>query len=279
MFRADAAYTALTTDVINRYSFARDDDYLSEHDFKVSFKIALSASFEALPLLRALPWMSPLMNALPPTWAEMMNPQIRELLENNKLAEMRIKPILDQTESAYDIEQASHRSIFHELRDSSLPPHEKTVDRLKDDGQIIVGAGTETTAATLTHLTFHLLSNKKVLEKLRLELRRVLPTPTSIVSWTKLEQLPYLVCPILFEPAPLAVSRNIVFASHTLTFQSAVVSEGLRMSIGVSTRLPRVATDEVLTYKDWVIPFGVSLFSFMHFISSTDETADTSQRK
>jgi hypothetical protein len=51
------------------------------------------------------------------------------------------------------------------------------------------------------------------------------------------------------------------------------------MSVGVSTRLPRVATDEVLTYKDWVIPFGVNLFSFMHFISSTDETPDTSQRK
>ena len=37
-----------------------------------------------------------------------------------------------------------------------------------------------------------------------------------------------------------------------------VISEGLCISIGVTTRLPRGATDEVLKYKDWVIPFGVS---------------------
>lgn len=33
------------------------------------------------------------------------------------------------------------------------------------------------------------------------------------------------------------------------------------MSIGVTTRLPRVATEETLKYKDWVIPFGVSALS------------------
>lgn len=43
-----------------------------------------------------------------------------------------------------------------------------------------------------------------------------------------------------------------------LMMQSAVISEGLRISIGVTTRLPRIATDEVLKYKEWVIPFGVS---------------------
>lgn len=40
--------------------------------------------------------------------------------------------------------------------------------------------------------------------------------------------------------------------------QSAVIAEGLRLSFGVTTRLPRVATDEVLRYRDWEIPFKVS---------------------
>lgn len=37
-------------------------------------------------------------------------------------------------------------TIFHELLNGSLPEQEKTVARLWQEGQIIVGAGTETTA-------------------------------------------------------------------------------------------------------------------------------------
>ncbi len=38
--------------------------------------------------------------------------------------------------------------------------------------------------------------------------------------------------------------------------QSAVVKEGLRLSYGVTTRLPRVSHSEI-RYKDYVIPAGV----------------------
>jgi len=59
-----------------------------------------------------------------------------------------------------------------------------------------------------------------------------MPSKESEVSVTRLEQLPFL---------------------------SAVIAEGLRISIGVTARLPRIATDELLTYKDWVIPYRVSI--------------------
>jgi hypothetical protein len=42
--------------------------------------------------------------------------------------------------------------------------------------------------------------------------------------------------------------------------QSAVVNEGLRISYGVTTRLPRVAK-EPIKYQDWVIPPNVNLLS------------------
>jgi len=42
--------------------------------------------------------------------------------------------------------------------------------------------------------------------------------------------------------------------------QSAVIAEGLRLAFGITTRLPRIATGEVLRYKDWEIPFGVGGF-------------------
>jgi hypothetical protein len=43
--------------------------------------------------------------------------------------------------------------------------------------------------------------------------------------------------------------------------QSAVIAEALRLSLGVTTRLPRVATEEILRYEGWEIPLRVSEFS------------------
>ena len=39
-----------------------------------------------------------------------------------------------------------------------------------------------------------------------------------------------------------------------------MINEGLRMSIGLTMRLPRIAPDEDLVYKNWVIPRGVGVF-------------------
>lgn len=123
-----------------------------------------------------------------------MNPGVKLMLDWKAGVRARVQPILDRTESAREIKEAPHRSIFHELRDSNLPPEEKTIDRLCDEGQILTGAGTETTAATLSQITFYLLSDKEVLNNLRAELQTVMPTPQYPISVTKLEQLPYLVC-------------------------------------------------------------------------------------
>lgn len=43
-----------------------------------------------------------------------------------------------------------------------------------------------------------------------------------------------------------------------MRIQSAVISEGLRLSYGTTTRLPRIAPNEVLNYNGWDIPAGVS---------------------
>lgn len=89
--------------------------------------------------------------------------------------------------------EKAHKTIFEELRDSDLPPQEKTIERLMDEGFILVGAGGETTAQTLAVLSFHLLNNPPVLGKLRAELDGIMPDPKLSASWQQLEQLPYLV--------------------------------------------------------------------------------------
>ena len=67
-------------------------------------------------------------------------------------------------------------TVFHALLESDLPPEEKSSWRLWQEGQTIIGAGSETTANTLSVIHFHLLDNPDALSKLRAELQEALPT-------------------------------------------------------------------------------------------------------
>lgn len=125
-------------------------------------------------------------------------------------------------------------TIFHDIILSDLPPREKTLDRLWQEGQTFVAAGTETTSWCLTVITFYLLQHPEKLARLRAELLEAKAS-----SSTQLEKLPYL---------------------------SAVIQEGLRLSYGVCTRLPRIAPYNVLELRDgaktWRIPANVSLTQY-----------------
>ena len=84
-------------------------------------------------------------------------------------------------------------------------------------------------------LTFHLFSNRAALSKVRAELSQTLPDASAFPSTKDMEQLPY---------------------------PSAVISEGLRISLGTAHRQTRVSPDEVMVFDDgrkqWHIPAGVS---------------------
>jgi cytochrome P450 len=134
------------------------------------------------------------------------------------------------------LKDVSHKTIFHEIIGSNLPHYEKSASRLWQDGQVTVAAGTLTTAWALSIATFHLISQPAVLRKLKAELARAIPDPESRPSLAALEQLPYL---------------------------TGVVQECLRLSYGVSMRLPRICPDETLIFsdgsKDWAIPPGTPI--------------------
>ncbi len=118
----------------------------------------------------------------------------------------------------------SHPTIFHELMSSKvLPPQEKSIQRLAEEGQVLVQAGTLTASWTLTIATYHLLSQPKTLRRLRDELVAQIPDPNAVVPVTELEKLPFL---------------------------RAVVKEALRHSLGASGRIALVCPDETLVYTD-----------------------------
>jgi hypothetical protein len=78
--------------------------------------------------------MLPLMNSMSEGWIESINTSMKLMLDCKTGVRARIQPILGLPELARDPKEASHRSIFHEPRDSNLPPEEKMIDRLYDEG-------------------------------------------------------------------------------------------------------------------------------------------------
>jgi cytochrome P450 len=125
-------------------------------------------------------------------------------------------------------------TVFRELLSSKLPPSEKEPMRLAADAQVLVSAGSETTARALTFATYSLLTHPRVLALLKAELRDAIPNsdPNDPITLAQVQHLPYL---------------------------SSVVRESLRLSYGVVGRLARVLPDETLTYGRWVIPAGTAV--------------------
>jgi cytochrome P450 len=124
-----------------------------------------------------------------------------------------------------------HRTIFREILDSKLPPHEKSLSRLAEDAAVTVAAGTLTTAWTLSVATYFLLSNPYILKRLKDELYAAFPEG-SHMPLVEIEKLPYL---------------------------GACIQEALRLS-GATNRLTRIAPDETMVVRqgiyEWRIPPG-----------------------
>lgn len=87
---------------------------------------------------------------------------------------------------------ATHPTIFNEILQSKRPASEKSKQRLFDESQVIVSAGVETTATSLSTGMFYLLNDKQRLGKLKEELLQVWKDVESPPSLTQLEALPYL---------------------------------------------------------------------------------------
>lgn len=122
------------------------------------------------------------------------------------------------------------KTIFSEvLTNEKLSAADKSIGRLEQEGISIITAGSNTTAHTLSTITYHLCSNSSMLKRLRQELTDVSPSSDKPMTWAQLEKLPYL---------------------------TAVITEGLRYSYGVPSRVQRISPDVALQYGKWTIPAG-----------------------
>lgn len=136
--------------------------------------------------------------------------------------------------------------MAYDIVKSSLPPSEKTFNRIFEEIATVTGAAFETSASTIRLILFHVYTNISILDRLREEIT-IATAASSSKSWPlplqTLEQLPYL---------------------------TAVLMEGLRLSPALGTRTPRVS-DKDLFYESWRIPAGTPV-GMTVLLMHTDES-------
>ncbi len=68
-----------------------------------------------------------------------------------------------------------------------------TIDEMTSDAFAYLTAGTDTTSFTLVNITWALVNNPQMMQKLKAELRTVIPGREDVVDCARLENLSYLV--------------------------------------------------------------------------------------
>ncbi|KAK7952714.1 uncharacterized protein PG986_008442 [Apiospora aurea] len=234
-------YAALTTDVITRYAFDTSYGCVEDAGWRHEWPRAMVESTKICHVNKQFPWLIPVMRAVPEGVIGLLSPSVLLLIKFQKDLARQIGTLMNETTNTEpgsndkDSSSAERPTIFHELiRSPDLPPAEKTLQRLVDEGQTMIAAGQETTSFLLKTVTYHVLANPAIHARLRAELVDVNVAHDGVggvmgASVAQLERLPYL---------------------------RAVVQEGHRFAHGVAGRMQRISPDAPLWYGDWVIPAG-----------------------
>lgn len=121
---------------------------------------------------------------------------------------------------------------------------------LKQEAAALLNAASDTTSISATTITYHVLHNPEIQQRLVRELRAAWPILEDVPRYEVLEKLPYLA-----STYPHRFVRSARILNSLL--QTAVIKEGLRMFPGGFT-LPRVVPPEGATISGTFIPGGVS---------------------
>ncbi|KAJ5238402.1 hypothetical protein N7468_003021 [Penicillium chermesinum] len=258
----DSAFAALTSDIISEYGYGRCLEYLHDDAFKSDIRESLLASLSLFHIIRFVPAIMMLAKVLPYKLVKLLNPQLSKVLALRRLILEMTVGELDKLEKNIP----SDARLVKSLTAPSIPDSEKTLERLGDEGFVILNAGV-TSGKILAFTAFHLLNNDNaVSKKLYDELKEAFPDPKAIenVSLRDLESLPYLVS---------VLARDSHFILWKLRMeQKGVVWEGLRLALGPLTRLPRTApAASPLVYKDKMIPPGTGISTSNYFLHMNPE--------
>ncbi|KAL4915704.1 cytochrome P450, partial [Aspergillus aurantiobrunneus] len=236
-------YMAFSEDVIMQYCFGHNYASLHKQDWTPILHDAFAGVSIAGNAALQFPLLPKVMNALPHSWIEKLDPLYALIFRMQRDFGAQIRDI-----KAAGPTKGEKPTVFSALINGDLPATEKADRRLQDEAQLVIGAGLATTGWTLSVGTFYLLSNPKVLARLRQELDRALPAydpshPSASLEWTELEKLPYL---------------------------TAVIKEAVRLSYSTTSRNVRLLPKPI-EFNNWVIPARTPISMTIPFLNRDEE--------
>lgn len=187
-------YTCFATDVVSDYTMGVGFHYLDKPGFVPEWNATLATGAKSSVYMRPFPWLRWLLDALPKRVLLWIFPGAFLTAQFKRRCEDIMQSIIDeQTSKGYERarSQFSHPTFFHDVLNSNLPPEEKSPQRLVQEVELVIGAGSESTSKMLAWTTFYLLENRDKLENMKEELNRLDPDCTA--SLVDFEQMPYLV--------------------------------------------------------------------------------------
>lgn len=194
------AMAALTMDVITSYALGGDMGNLAREEwgrdwFETFRKLGMSR-----PIGRQFKTFMLLSLEMEPWFVRWFNPRAAAVAERAKYPMESIRAHItahEKDSTGTDI-MTNTRTIFMEILDSNLPPQEKSVGRLNAEAFLVLGAGTDPTTRNLTVALYYILADKGILNRVRDELKNIMPRPDSPVTVADLEALPFFVSATCF---------------------------------------------------------------------------------
>ncbi|KAM3537524.1 hypothetical protein ARSEF1564_009556 [Beauveria bassiana] len=202
-------------DVISAYAFGAETANLDKAEYAAEVLDSYTKLTEFAPIARQFRWITKLCLTVMPPWimhkispAAALIPKNRAMFEtliqqaiSDHKNEAKVKSNLSEEPGAGQPSKRC-RTVFQDILQSKLPQHEKLPARLAAEANLLLIAGTETTARALSISLFHILDNPWVLNRLREELSTCAPNTRPSVA--VLSALPFLVS----TPFPSDVEGN-----------------------------------------------------------------------
>jgi len=222
------AFNCFTADIISQYAFGEPMGFIAQEGWEPNFATWCDSFFKSAYMMRHNAVARTLATAVPFV-ANWLGEDVRRFMHQMTVV------IPGYIKAAMESEQDNGRVFADVIRSGTLAESESDMYHLSGEGTNLLLAGTETTAGTLTMLTYWLLVREDIRGKLMRDLEGLTP---ETIKWAELEQRPYM---------------------------WAVIQEALRMTPGVTHRSARIARGEDLVYKSrdgktqWVVPKGTPI--------------------
>lgn len=168
----NAAFAALTADIITYYSYGESFDFLDSEGFRSEVRNAIMETEKFGHTTCLFLFVLIIIRRSPQWFCHLVQPSTAVVaLIQERVAEASSKAIRNaEYRTVNGKPELTTFGRFDALTDLKIPPGERMLSRIHDEGMILLSGGTEPTANALTVYAFHLISNRGIMAKLQAEL-------------------------------------------------------------------------------------------------------------